>query len=316
MPSTLTSPGSKAATGRAKRFNPYDRPSPHVGASSDENSERLTAPLMRRFAMCFNEYDVRLGQETLNSQLVWMGSAMSIDEPKSPGRTLGSAQDVSNQSPDVACNEVLISIDQPKSPGGTLGSAQDVSVQSPDVAGNEVSREKSRRQAHELTMFKAYQVPIPRANIANAISDSQAVGHLSLKKKLVRSLQKSINKYLSRHCKREHRTTDLLCERICAALEGVLTGMEVNDIMLKHYSRGADNHRTNDNILRTGDNFIPPVAQHIWNSMKRGVFLLETTPSARLICRQGAFMDLDAAVWRSDAPALGSLAGMPGGYPI
>jgi hypothetical protein len=50
--------------------------------------------------------------------------------------------------------------------------------------------------------------------------------------------------------------------------------------------------------------------------MKRGVFLLETTPSARLIYRQGAFMDLDAAVWWSDAPALGSLAGMPGGYPI
>jgi hypothetical protein len=72
MPSTLTSPGSKAATGRAKRFNPYDRPSPHVGASSDENSERLTAPLMRRFAMCFNEYDVRLGQETVNEHGVFV----------------------------------------------------------------------------------------------------------------------------------------------------------------------------------------------------------------------------------------------------
>lgn len=35
-----------------------------------------------------------------------MGSAMSIDEPESPGGTLGSAQDVSIQSPDVTCNEV------------------------------------------------------------------------------------------------------------------------------------------------------------------------------------------------------------------
>ncbi|KAG1844866.1 hypothetical protein C8R48DRAFT_780087 [Suillus tomentosus] len=188
---------SKATTVGNKHFNPYNRPSRRIEKSGNGALETMTAPLMRRSAMCFNEYDVRLGQEMLNTQRMWMGSAMSIDEPKSPG--------------------------------GTLGSAQDVSIPSAVVAGN---------------------------------------------------------------------------ERIYAALEGALLGMEVDNIILKHRSKGVQNTKINENgqdKLRTNDNFIPPVAQHIWNSMKRGLFPLETAPSVRseplLICKR-----------------VGSLAGMPGGY--
>ncbi|KAG1775988.1 hypothetical protein EV702DRAFT_1198900 [Suillus placidus] len=223
-------------------------------ASGNKKLKSITAPLTRRFAMCFNEYDVRLGQEMLNTQLMWMGSAMSIDEPKSPG--------------------------------GPLGSAQDVLIQRPDVAGDE-----------------KFQVQILMANIASDASSSQDVGHLSLKKReLVCGLKKVINKYLRRHCEGGHPTTDLLRERIYAALDGALLGMEVDDIMSKHYSKGAENPRTNDNRnLQTNDNFILPVGQYIWNSMKRGSFSLGTIPSAKPRLLIGG--------------RVGSLAGMPGGYP-
>ncbi|KAG2094187.1 uncharacterized protein F5147DRAFT_779039 [Suillus discolor] len=180
MPSTLTSACSKPTEVCSKHFNPYVRPSPPVEASSNENLEPITAHLMRRFAMYFNECDAHLGQEMLDTQFMWMGSAMSIDEPKSPG--------------------------------GTLGSAQDISIQSPDVAGDE-----------------AFQAQISMANVD--ISGSQAVGHLSLKKeKLVRGLQKAMNKYLHRHCEEGHPTTDLLRERIYAALKGALLGIEVEPL--------------------------------------------------------------------------------------
>ncbi|KAG1817035.1 hypothetical protein DFJ58DRAFT_739636 [Suillus subalutaceus] len=181
-----------------------------------------------------------------------------------------------------------MSIDEPKSPGGPLGSAQDVLIQSPDVAGDE-----------------KFQAQILMANIASDASSSQDVGHLSLKKReLVCGLKKAINKYLRRHCEGGHPTTDLLRERIYAALDGALLGMEVDDIMSKHYSKGAENPknpRTNDNRnLQTNDNFIIPVGQYIWNSMKRGSFSLGTIPSAKPRLLIGG---------------RGSLAGMPGGYP-
>ncbi|KAG1892940.1 uncharacterized protein F5891DRAFT_986318 [Suillus fuscotomentosus] len=157
--------------------------------------------------MYFNEYNVYLGQEMLNTQLMWMGSTMSIDTPESPS--------------------------------GPLRSVQDVSIQSPDVAGDETGG---------LTVFKTFQAQILMANIASDTSSSQDVGHLSLKKReLVCSLKKVINKYLRRHCEGGHPTTDLLCEHIYAALEGALLGMEVDDIMSKHYSKGAEKPRTNDN---------------------------------------------------------------------
>jgi hypothetical protein len=97
-------------------------------------------------------------------------------------------------------------------------------------------------------VFKKFQAQILMANIASDASSSQDVGHLSLKKReLVCGLKKAINKYLRRHCEGGHPTTDLLRERIYAALDGALLGMEVDDIMSKHYSKGAENPRTNDN---------------------------------------------------------------------
>ncbi|KAG1894225.1 uncharacterized protein F5891DRAFT_1195507 [Suillus fuscotomentosus] len=178
-----------------------------------------------------------------------------------------------------------MSIDEPSE---TFGSAQDVSIQSLVVAGDE-----------------AFQMQISMANVANDInSSSQAVGHLSSKKtELIRGLQKATNKFLHRHCKGGHPTTDLLRERIHAALESALLGMEVDDIMSKQHSKGAENLKTNDiQDLRTDNKFISPVAQQIWNSMKCRSFSPGTVPSMELepllICGQE-----------------GTLARMPGGYP-
>lgn len=81
-------------------------------------------------------------------------------------------------------------------------------------------------------MFKTFPVQISMANIASDASSSQDVGHLSSKKReLVCGLKKVINKYVCRHCEGGHPTTDLLRERIYAALEGALLGMEVDDII-------------------------------------------------------------------------------------
>ncbi|KAG2059225.1 hypothetical protein BDR06DRAFT_968186 [Suillus hirtellus] len=55
--------------------------------------------------MYFKEYKVHLEQDA-----VWMGSAMMIDEPKSLGKTLGSAQviNVPITSPDIATNVPIL----------------------------------------------------------------------------------------------------------------------------------------------------------------------------------------------------------------
>ncbi|KAG1740426.1 uncharacterized protein EDB91DRAFT_1248308 [Suillus paluster] len=117
-------------------------------------------------------------------------------------------------------------IDEPKSPE-TLGSAQDVSIPSPNVGGDE-----------------EFQAPISMANVANNIGGRQIAGHLSSKKKkLACSLQKAINKYLHYHCKGGHPTTDLLRERIYAALKGALLDTEVDNIM----PNGEEKPKTNDN---------------------------------------------------------------------
>jgi hypothetical protein len=88
--------------------------------------------------------------------------------------------------------------------------------------------------------------------IANAVnhiggSGSQPVGHLSPKKrKLIRSLEKVVNKCIDRHCDGKHPTTDLLRERIYTALEGVLLGVEVDEIVPSCYPKGADNPKAKD----------------------------------------------------------------------
>ncbi|KAG0709128.1 hypothetical protein DFH29DRAFT_870158 [Suillus ampliporus] len=205
-PFTLT---SQTTTVHRNHFNPY------VQALAMDQG-------LKEFKNGTNTSD-----EEPNTQL-WMGSAMSIDKPKSPG---------------------------------TLGSAQDVSITSPNVGGDE-----------------EFQAPISMANIANNISGSQVAGPLSSKKKkLAHGLQKAINRCLCRHCKGEHPTTDLLCERIHAALEGALLGMEVDDIM----PNGEDKPKTNNK-----------------QQDKRGT-VQRARPEPLLICERGH-----------------TLAGMPGGYPI
>lgn len=93
-----------------------------------------------------------------------------------------------------------------------------------------------------LTVFPA---PIS-ANLGIDTSSNQAGGHVSLKKgKLIRGVQKTIIKYVERHCKVGHPTTDLVCERINTVLEGVLLGMEMDDIIVpRRDSKGGKNHET------------------------------------------------------------------------
>jgi hypothetical protein len=81
---------------------------------------------------------------------------------------------------------------------------------------------------------------------SNAANDRQAVGHVSPKKsKLMRSLEKVISKCIERHCKAGHPTTDLLRERISAALEGALEGIEIDNIM-SHGSKGGEKRKKYD----------------------------------------------------------------------
>lgn len=72
------------------------------------------------------------------------------------------------------------------------------------------------------------------ASVADHIGNSAAVVHLSPKKvKLMRSLQKVVGKQINHHCKQEHPTTDLLRERINAALVDALLGINVDDIVTR-----------------------------------------------------------------------------------
>ncbi|KAG2124285.1 hypothetical protein BD769DRAFT_1388831 [Suillus cothurnatus] len=82
------------------------------------------------------------------------------------------------------------------------------------------------------------------SNTANDINDCQAVGHVSQKKiKLMRSLEKVISKCIEHHCKAGHPTTDLLCKRISAALEGALEGIEIDNIM-SDGSKGGEKRKS------------------------------------------------------------------------
>ncbi|KIK34163.1 hypothetical protein CY34DRAFT_17917 [Suillus luteus UH-Slu-Lm8-n1] len=200
MPSTSTLPHSKSTADCRKRYNPYMRPSHHIGVSRRAGVAPVTAPLTREFAMYFKGYEVRLEQDALSQ--VWMGSAMKVDEPDSLGESSGSAQVVDVPVP-------ITSLD-----ATNFG----------------------------LTVFPA---PIS-ANLGIDTSSNQAGGHVSLKKgKLIRGVQKTIIKYVERHCKVGHPTTDLVCERINTVLEGVLLGMEMDDIIVpRRDSKGGKNHET------------------------------------------------------------------------
>ncbi|KAG1854335.1 hypothetical protein C8R48DRAFT_675574 [Suillus tomentosus] len=202
MSSTSTSPRSKTTAAHRKHFNPYIRPSRDMGTSRNTNTTP-TAPLARRLAMYFENYEVHLEKDA-----VWMGSAMIIDEPNSPDETSDSAH-VPDTGPDIVAVSDMV------------------------------------MQTGSWTDLEVFQAPI-MTNAANAIGDRQAVGHMSPKKsKLIRSLEKVISRCIERHCKADHPTTDLLRERISAALEGALLGIEIDDIT-SHGSKGGEKRKTHD----------------------------------------------------------------------
>jgi hypothetical protein len=64
------------------------------------------------------------------------------------------------------------------------------------------------------------------------------------KRKLIRNLEKVVNKCIDCNCK-GNPTTDILCERIYAAIEGAILGVEVDEIMHRHVPK-AENIRTSN----------------------------------------------------------------------
>ncbi|KAG2094528.1 hypothetical protein BD769DRAFT_1395088 [Suillus cothurnatus] len=155
----------------------------------------------------------------------------------------------------------------------TLGGAQDVPILSVELAGDECSKINNVALVLEPNSMASV------ANVANHISNSAAVGHLSPKKvKLMRSLQNVVNKQINHHCIRGHPTTDHLCERINAALVDALLGIDVDDIVTRK-------PKTNDDR----------------QDMKCTLFSLRTVLSAK-----------SGPLEVTYSP--GSL-GMPGGYP-
>ncbi|KAG1726336.1 hypothetical protein EDD22DRAFT_853563 [Suillus occidentalis] len=135
------------------------------------------------------------------------------------------------------------------------------------------------------------------SNAANDINDRQAVGHVSPKKsKLMRSLEKVISKCIERHCKAGHPTTDLLRERISAALEGALEGIEIDNIM-SHGSKGGEKRKKYDGKQDKTDDDPCNITRTICGLLSLGTVLREKSETLGLRYKPG------------------SLAGMPGGYP-
>ncbi|KAG1764298.1 hypothetical protein EDD22DRAFT_845917 [Suillus occidentalis] len=249
MASESPSHRSKNTAVHSRRYNPYGRTSRDANASITP----CTAPLTRRFALHFNDYEVQLEQD-----IVWMGSAMSIDEPTLPGRTPGSAQDVS--------------------------------IPSVESAGDDCS--KTNNVALVLRRNSM-------ASVANHIGNSAAVGYLSPKKvKLMRSLQKVVGKQINHHCKRGHPTTDLLRERINAALVDALMGIDVDDIVTRKPKTNNDGQDIQYKLRTTNEDIIIPVGRYIVDQMKRTLFSLGTVLSAK-----------------SEPLEVSYSPGIPGGYP-
>ncbi|KAG1802902.1 uncharacterized protein HD556DRAFT_1437961 [Suillus plorans] len=190
---------------------------------------------------------------------------------------------------------------------GTRGSLQDVPMPNIDLTENE------NRPTFLAANF-----------IASDVSHvSHHMGRLSPdKRKLVRSLEKVVNKCIDRKCEGDHPTTDLLRERIYAALEGAVLGIEVDEIMRRHASKAENSAKDDDRhkLATDTDNnsLIPPTAQCIINGMRRGLFSLGTVLTAQSEpCGLFSFRTVPEplqVIHRSGA-LLCSPAGMPGEYP-
>ncbi|KAG2135316.1 hypothetical protein DEU56DRAFT_756696 [Suillus clintonianus] len=175
-------------------------------------------------------------------------------------------------------------IDEPHALDGTMGSQQDVPIQNIHLADDEFSKMRSTLLAANFTATGANHV-------------SPCMGRLSPnQRKLVRSLEKVVNRCIDRNCEEDHPTTDLLRERIYAALEGAVLGIE-DDVMRRHVAK-AENSKTNDDghvrrsfgvpVISNNEihqklptnNVIPPAARYIFDGMKRGLFSLGTVLGA------------------------------------
>ncbi|KAG2740033.1 hypothetical protein P692DRAFT_20881760 [Suillus brevipes Sb2] len=152
----------------------------------------------------------------------------------------------------------------------------------------------------------------------NALLAANHKGRMSPnKRKLVRNLEKVVNKCIDRNCE-GNPTTDILRERIYAAIEGAILGVEVDEIMRRHVPK-AENIRTSDKthkLSTNNDNLISPAAQYIFNGMRR-LFSLGKILSAQSEphgpSSSGTVPDPLEIIRRSDA-SLRSAAGMPGQY--
>lgn len=104
-----------------------------------------------------------------------------------------------------------------------------------------------------ISLFSKNKPTFLAANfIASDVSHiSHHMGRLSPdKRKLVRSLEKVVNKCIDRKCEGNHPTTDLLRERIYAALEGAVLGIEVDKIMHRHVSKAENSAKDDDRHVR------------------------------------------------------------------
>ncbi|KAG2746048.1 hypothetical protein P692DRAFT_20876552 [Suillus brevipes Sb2] len=89
----------KTTADHRKRYNPYTRPTSNYETSNHGSVSLHTVPLARGFALYFDDYHI------LNTQPLWMGSAMIVDEPN---RSSGIEQDVPTPSIDLAGDEMDI----------------------------------------------------------------------------------------------------------------------------------------------------------------------------------------------------------------
>ncbi|KAG1720364.1 hypothetical protein EDD22DRAFT_962851 [Suillus occidentalis] len=88
----------KATADQRKRYNPYTRPTSNYETSNHGSVSLRTVPLARGFALYFDDY-------VLNTQPLWMGSAMIVDESN---RSSENVQDVPTPSIDLAGDEMDI----------------------------------------------------------------------------------------------------------------------------------------------------------------------------------------------------------------
>ncbi|KAG2046252.1 hypothetical protein BDR06DRAFT_977617 [Suillus hirtellus] len=137
-----------------------------------------TVPLAREFALYFDGYE-----GVLNTQHLWMGSVMIVDEP-----TFSNSLETAQSAQYVSTTSI---------PAGSKNMKMDI--------------------FHVVPKLNAM------ADVGKNIGGSQSAKYLCLKKRiLICSLQKAVSKCINSSCEGVHPTTNLLQEHIYMALEVVL----------------------------------------------------------------------------------------------